>query len=99
LLKIITADALHTQRDHADYLVTSKKADCILVVKGNQPGLHHPLRKLPWNTVPAAATSRNRGRQEHRTLQAVTVTAGLPFPHAAQALRVTRRTATVRRTL
>ena len=91
---VVTADALHTQREHAEFLVTSMKADYILVVKGNQPGLHAQLRKLPWKTVPAAAASRNRGhgRQEHRTLQAVTVTAGLAFPHAAQALRVTRRT-------
>jgi predicted transposase YbfD/YdcC len=91
---VITADALHTQREHADYLVTSKKADYILIVKGNQPCLHAQLRKLPWKTIPAGASHRNRGhgRQEHRTLQAVTVTAGLAFPHAAQALRVTRRT-------
>ena len=65
-----------------------------LVVKGNQPALHTQLRKLPWKTVPAAATGHDRGhgRQEQRTLQAVTVPAGLAFPHAAQALRVTRRT-------
>jgi predicted transposase YbfD/YdcC len=91
---VITADALHTQREHAEYLVTDRKADYILVVKGNQAGLHAQLRKLPWKSVPAAARSRNRGhgREEQRTLQAVTVTAGLAFPHAAQALRVTRRT-------
>ena len=91
---VVTADALHTQREHADYLVTGKKADYILVVKGNQPGLHAQLRKLPWKTVPAAASHRDRGhgRQEYRALQAVTVTAGLAFPHAAQALRLTRKT-------
>ena len=63
------------------------------MVKGNQPGLHAQLRKLPWKTVPAAASQRSRGhgRQERRTLQAVTVAAGLAFPHAAQALRVTRQ--------
>ena len=91
---VVTADALHTQREHAGHLVTGKKADYILVVKGNQPALHAQLRKLPWKTVPAAATHHDRGhgRQEQRTLQAVTVPAGLAFPHAAQALRVTRRT-------
>ena len=91
---VVTTDALHTQREHAGHLVTGKKADYILVVKGNQPALHAQLRKLPWKTVPAAATGHDRGhgRQEQRTLQAVTVTAGLAFPHAAQALRVTRRT-------
>jgi hypothetical protein len=90
---VITADALHTQRDHASYLVTGRKADYILVVKGNQPGLHAQLRKLPWTTVPAAASHHDRGhgREEQRALQAVTVTAGLAFPHAAQALRITRR--------
>jgi hypothetical protein len=64
------------------------------LVKGNQPGLHAQLRKLPWKTIPAAASDRSRGhgRQEARTLQAVTVTAGLAFPRAAQALRITRRT-------
>ena len=91
---VVTADALHTQREHAEYLVTEKKADYILVVKGNQPGLHARLRNLPWKNVPAAASQRGRGhgRDEVRTLQAVTVTAGLAFPRAAQALRVTRRT-------
>jgi predicted transposase YbfD/YdcC len=95
---VITADALHTQREHADYLVTTRNADYILVVKGNQPGLHAQLRKLPWKTVPAAARHHNRGhgRQEQRTLQAVTVTAGLAFPHAAQALRITRRSRPLR---
>jgi predicted transposase YbfD/YdcC len=90
---VVTADALHTQREHAGHLVTGRKADYILVVKGNQPGLHAQLRKLPWKTVPAAASQRSRGhgRQERRTLQAVTVAAGLAFPHAAQALRVTRQ--------
>ena len=91
---VVTADALHTQRKHAEYLVTNRKADYILIVKGNQPGLHAQLRALPWKTVPAAASHRDRGhgREEVRTLQAVTVTTGLAFPCAAQALRVTRRT-------
>jgi predicted transposase YbfD/YdcC len=43
--------------------------------------------------VPVAYDKRERGhgREEHRTLQAATITAGLAFPHAAQAIRVTRR--------
>jgi predicted transposase YbfD/YdcC len=91
---VITADALHTQREHAEFVVTSKKAHYILVVKRNQPGLHAQLAKLPWKSVPAAARQRGRGhgRQEDRALKVVTVAAGLAFPHAAQAIRVTRRT-------
>jgi predicted transposase YbfD/YdcC len=91
---VITADALHTQREHAEFLVTGKNAHYILVVKRNQPGLHAQLAKLPWKSVPPADRQRDRGhgRQEDRTLKVVTVTAGLAFPHAAQAIQVTRRT-------
>ena len=90
---VITADALHTQREHAEFLVTGKDAHYILVVKKNQPGLHTQLKNLPWRQIPAAATQRDRGhgREEHRTLKAATVAAGLGFPYAMQALRVTRR--------
>lgn len=35
---VVTADALHTQRDHAAFLVEEKKADYVFTVKGNQPG-------------------------------------------------------------
>jgi predicted transposase YbfD/YdcC len=91
---VITADALHTQREHAEFLVTGKKAHYILVVKKNQPGLHAQLRNLPWRNIPVIDSQRDRGhgREEHRTLKAATVAAGLAFPHAAQALRITRRT-------
>ena len=63
-------------------------------MKKNQPGLHAQLRNLPWRHIPAGHRQRDRGhgREEQRTLKATTVTAGLAFPHAAQALRVTRRT-------
>jgi predicted transposase YbfD/YdcC len=91
---VITADALHTQREHAEFLVAGKDAHYILVVKKNRPGLYAQLKNLPWRQIPAAATQRDRGhgRQEHRTLKAPTVAAGPCFPHAMQALRVTRRT-------
>ena len=90
---VITADALHTQREHAEFLVNDKKAHYILVVKKNQPGLYAQLKNLPWRSIPAAHRQRDRGhgREEHRTLKAATVAAGLVFPHAAQALRLTRR--------
>jgi hypothetical protein len=37
---VITADALRTQREHAESLVTQKDAHYILVVKKNQPSLY-----------------------------------------------------------
>lgn len=90
---LVTADALHAQREHASYL-HRRGAHYLLTVKGNQPSLHHQLKNLPWADVPAGHTEsgRGHGRIEKRTLKVVTVTAGLPFPHAAQAIKIIRRT-------
>ena len=90
---VITADALHAQREHATYL-HKRGSHYIFTVKGNQPGLHRQLRSLPWKDVPAGhvQTGRAHGRIEKRTVKAVTVTAGLNFPHAQQAIQITRRT-------
>jgi predicted transposase YbfD/YdcC len=90
---VVTADALHTQREHADWLVTAKHAAYLLMVKANQPTLHQQLRRLPWGDISAQDHTRDRGhgRVEVRRLQVTTV-AGLDFPYASQALRITRRT-------
>ncbi len=40
---VVTADALHTQRAHVEYLL-SRNADCVLTVKGNQPTLLQALK-------------------------------------------------------
>ncbi|HEY6275748.1 MAG TPA: ISAs1 family transposase [Streptosporangiaceae bacterium] len=90
---LVTADAMHAQREHATYL-HGRGAHYLLTVKGNQPGLHRQLRALPWKDVPAGHVQAGRahGRAEKRTIKAVTVTAGLAFPHAAQAIQITRRT-------
>src|SRR6266536_1736927 len=90
--RVLTADAMHTQREHADWLVSVKHAAYLLIVKANQPALHHQLATLPWRQLPVADHTRDRGhgRAELRRLQATTV-AGLDFPHATQAIRITRR--------
>jgi hypothetical protein len=41
---VVTADALHAQRDHADFLVGEKKGHYVPTVKRNQPTLHERLR-------------------------------------------------------
>jgi len=88
---VVTADALHTQRDHASFLV-DRGADYLLVVKANQPTLHAQLAGLPWQQIPVMDRTRDHGhgRIEVRTLKVAAV-AGLCFPHAAQAIQVTRR--------
>jgi predicted transposase YbfD/YdcC len=88
---VVTFDALHTVRANLDWLVTEKDAQYIAVVKGNQPLLHAQVRALPWAQVPAGSVTREKGhgRAETRTLKAAHV-AGLDFPHARQAIKITR---------
>jgi predicted transposase YbfD/YdcC len=89
---VITADAMHAQRAHAEYLAR-RGAHYLLTIKGNQPGLHAQLAALPWRLVPVACDTRERGhgRAERRTLEVTAVAAGLAFPHAAQAIQIVRR--------
>ena len=85
---------MHTQRDHARFLV-DRGADWLLVVKANQPGLHAQLAGLPWRQIPVMDRTRDQGhgRVELRSLKVAAV-AGLCFPHAAQAIQLTRRVRT-----
>jgi hypothetical protein len=52
------------------------------------------LKTLPWAQIPIGHQTRERGhgRRETRTVKAVTLTTpgGIGFPHAAQAIRITR---------
>ncbi|WP_243716400.1 ISAs1 family transposase [Actinomadura darangshiensis] len=90
----VTADALHTQRDHARFLVEDKNAHFILVVKKNQPSLYRQLKQLPWRQIPTGHTEDHpgHGRTERRSIKVTAVGQGLLSPHAAQAVRITRRT-------
>jgi predicted transposase YbfD/YdcC len=90
---VVTADALHAQREHATWL-HDRGGHYLVTVKGNQPGLLRQLRSLPWKQVPEGHVQEGRGhgRIEKRILKAVTVAAGLAFPNAAQAIQVTRKT-------
>lgn len=89
----MTADALHTQNGHAEYLA-GRGADWVFTVKGNRPKLRAELQALPWHEVDVAAETRGKGhgRLEWRSLKVVTVSRGIGFPHAAQAIQLIRRT-------
>lgn len=88
----VTADALHTQTGHANYLA-GRGAHYVLTVKGNQPTLNTQLQSLPWNKVRAGDRSlaTANGREIIRTVKCVSVAAGIGFPNAEQAVQITRK--------
>jgi predicted transposase YbfD/YdcC len=89
---VITADALQTHPQAAEFLVADKHAHYLFQVKANQPTLLARCTGLPWHRVPVLdrTCDRGHGRVELRTLKAVTVH-HFGFPHAAQVLQVTRK--------
>jgi predicted transposase YbfD/YdcC len=94
---LITADALHTHRGHADYL-HERGGHYLMTVKANQPTLLRRLRALPWAQIGPSARERARGhgRAETRTISVVSLHPcpdqdGEWFPHAAQAIKLVRR--------
>lgn len=95
---VITADALHCQRDTAEAIVDAG-GHYILTVKDNQPTLRRQLKELPWKQIPVADRSveHGHGRTAKRMLKAAEIAGGIGFPHAVQVLRLTR-TVTDRKT-
>ena len=89
---VVTADALQTHAEAAEFLV-AKQAHYLFVVKANQPTLLDHCAALPRQQVPVGDRTRDQahGRVELRTLKAVTVN-HFGFPHAAQVLQITRKT-------
>jgi len=88
---VITADALHTQRAHADYL-HERGAGFVFTCKQNQPRLFAALDALPWAQTPIAArqVDRGHGRVTTRTIQVMPAPEDLPFPHVNQAWLIER---------
>lgn len=88
---VVTSDALHTQREHAGYLL-GRGAHYIAIVKGNQKKLRRQLKALPWGRMPLQSRTRGtaHGRGEIRRIKVCTV-AGLLFPGARQAIQIKRR--------
>jgi predicted transposase YbfD/YdcC len=93
---VVTMDSLHTQRAHARFLVTGKRAHFVMIVKENQPRLFDTLDDLPWKDVPIADRGQEtgHGRNEVRTIQVMDAPDGLEalFPHVKQVFLVERYT-------
>lgn len=88
---MVTADAMHTQRAHARYLVEQRDADYLLIVKANQPNLFTQLDSLQWDLSPVHTTENTgHGRDERRTIRVLPAPEDTDFPHAAQVFLIER---------
>ena len=69
----MTADAMHTQADTAEW-ITRRGGHYLLTVKGNQKTLRRTLKALPWKSVPSISwVDTSHGRRVRRTVKALDV--------------------------
>ena len=88
---VITADALHTQRAHAEYL-HSVGAQFVLTVKAEPaPPVRRP-RRAAWANTPIThrEVEHGHGRVTTRTIQVLPAPPCLPFPHLNQVWLIER---------
>jgi predicted transposase YbfD/YdcC len=93
--KNITADALLTQRDFANYVVQERKAHYFFTVKGNQPNLKEDIAFYFDNISRLADyTTREHGHGRYE-VRSIWVTQDLKdhldFPFVEQAFKIERR--------
>ena len=66
--RVLTADALHTQRALATLICENTGAHYVFTVKGNQAGLYDALQALTWAGARRHATEdKGHGRRETRS--------------------------------
>jgi predicted transposase YbfD/YdcC len=93
---VVTFDALHSVKANVAWLVETKKAHYVAVIKPNQPTAWAQLDGLDWHavTIQHTASNKGHGRRESRSIKILAVAdnlGGIAFPHAKLALRVHRR--------
>lgn len=93
---VVTFDALHSVKANITWLVETKKAHYIAVIKTNQPTAYAQLAALPWTSIKVqhTASATAHGRRESRSIKTCAIAdnlGGIAFPHARLALRVHRR--------
>ena len=92
---VVTADAMHTQVDTAQW-IRDQGGHYVLTVKGNQKTLRRTLKDLPWKKVPSiSSVDTGHGWRVRRTVMAVQAPKWVDFPGAAQVVQV-RRTRTTK---
>ncbi|WP_267244291.1 ISAs1 family transposase [Streptomyces sp. PR69] len=93
---VVTFDALHSVKANISWLVETKKAHYIAVIKANQPTAYSQLAALAWQDIPVqhTASASGHGRRESRSIKTCGIAdqlGGIAFPHARLAIRVHRR--------
>jgi predicted transposase YbfD/YdcC len=82
---LVTFDALHSVKANVTWLVETKNAHYIVMIKRNQPTACRQLAALPWHdiTVQHTASSTGHGRREFRSLKTCGIAdelGGIAFP-------------------
>jgi predicted transposase YbfD/YdcC len=92
---LVSADAMHTQTGHAEYL-TARGAGLLVGVKRNQPTLFEQITALPWAQIPDGDVQIG-DRLHHRTEKRVAKVTSIghrddqiAFAHARQVAQITR---------
>lgn len=88
---VVTADALHTQTAHAEYL-NGRDAFYVFTVKGNQRGVYDKIASQTWASLPVQHTTREKGhgRTTEWSITCQPAKEWIGFPHAKQTIRLTR---------
>jgi predicted transposase YbfD/YdcC len=90
---VITADQMHTQREHARQ-ISAAGAFFIFTIGENQPRLFDAAGALPWESVAGEAwtVDRGHGRVDARTIKTLPPTPRIAalFPHVEQVFLVER---------
>jgi hypothetical protein len=91
---VITVDAGHTVRAHAELICGELGGHYVMTVKTNTPKLFAALDALDWASAPVAHQTREtgHGRKEKRTIQVMDAPGHIKamFPHAAQVFLIER---------
>lgn len=93
---VLTFDALHSVKANVTWLVETKNAHYVAVIKPNQPTAWTQLDGLDWNAVKVqhTASDKGHGRRESRSIKTLAIAdnlGGIAFPYAKLAIRVHRR--------
>lgn len=98
--KIITVDALNTQRETARKTVVDCGGDYVMTVKQNQAGLFERIEKTMENSSSSVIeqSEKSHGRIQLRSIQTQIVEAEqIDFPFAAQVAKITRQVTSTQR--